>query len=281
MAEVTLKVSQKVQAELVADLESMQQELQLAKDLAEASNDRKSRVLAYVSHELKNPLNATVMFGNYLDRGSAGVLSDTQAEYVKHILEGCKHLREVMSDLLEIAPVEAGLFKLHIHPLYVHDVIADVVTLMAPAADVKSITLESQPDKTLDSIDGDARRIRQILINLISNAIKYTDEGDTVHVKTSQSESCIQITVRDHGPGIPEDEIQKLFQDFYRIQNHKQREKEGLGLGLALSKKLVELHHGRIWVESSSSQGTTFIVELPQKQPSLNNATNLTSNSVV
>jgi len=233
MAEVTLKVSQKVQAELVADLQFMQQELQIAKDMTEASNDRKSRVLAYVSHELKNPLNATGMFGNFLDRGSAGELSDTQAEYVKHMLEGCKHLREVMSDLLEIAPVEAGLFKLNIQPVCVHD----VVTLMAPAADTKSVTLESILDKTVDLIEGDARRIRQVLINLISNAIKYTDEGDTVRVETSQSEFCIQIAVRDHGPGIPEEEIQKLFQDHYRIQNHKQRQKEGLGLGLALSKK--------------------------------------------
>ena len=85
----------------------------------------------------------------------------------------------------------------------------------------------------------------------------------------------------DIGVGIPEDEIQRLFQDYYRIQNHKQRQKEGLGLGLALSKKLVELHHGRIWVESSSSQGTSFIVELPQKQPSLSSATHLKANSVV
>ena len=87
--------------------------------------------------------------------------------------------------------------------------------------------------------------------------------------------------VHDHGPGITEDEIQKLFQDYYRIQNHKQRQKEGLGLGLALSKKLVELHHGRIWVESSPSEGTRFIVELPQKQPSSCSSTELKSNSFV
>jgi|GEM_PF-3463339 len=281
MAEVTLKVSQKIQAELVADLQFMQQELQIAKDLAEASNDRKSRVLAYVSHELKNPLNATMLFGNFLEQGHAGKLSDTQAEYIKHMLEGCKHLREVMSDLLEIAPVEAGLFKLHIQPLYLHDVISDVVTLMEPAADTKSVTLKSSIDTSVDLMEGDARRIRQVIINLISNAIKYTDEGDTVLIETSKSEGGTQIVVHDHGPGIAEDEIQKLFQDYYRIQNHKQRQKEGLGLGLALSKKLVELHHGRIWVESSPSEGTRFIVELPQKQPSSGSSTELKSNSFV
>jgi signal transduction histidine kinase len=266
MAEVTLKLSQKVQSELVADLEFMQQELQVAKEVAEAANTRKSRVLAYVSHELKNPLNATMMFGNFLDRGSAGKLSDTQAEYVKNMLTGCQHLREVMSDLLEIAPVEAGLFKLKIKPFHLHDVIADVVTLMNPAAEARSIKIESEIDNSLDLIEGDARRIRQVIINLLSNAIKYTVQNDIICVKTMKSDSSVQIIVQDHGPGIAEADIQQLFQDYYRVQNHLQRQQEGLGLGLALSKKLVELHQGRIWVESSAKEGTRFIVEIPQKQ---------------
>lgn len=238
----------------------LEKELKQAKELAELANQRKSRVLAFVAHEFKNPLKAIETFTEILGKGQ---LDEQQYGLIKGIETACQHIRGLMDDILDIAPIEAGHIELHNEIVDLKVLIDEVQLILQETAKQRKVVINYliQPDMPLLYVD--PKRIRQIFINLLSNAIKYTHEGDTVNFQAIQTNHGVEIRVEDHGPGIPEDELKNLFQEYYRVKNMFSSQKEGLGLGLALVKKLVELHEGTINVQSQVGQGTSFIIHFP------------------
>lgn len=244
-------------------------ELEEAKELAELANQRKSKVLAFVAHEFKNPLKAVNTFAELLLKDSTNPLTKNQQAYVSHISTACDHLRELINDILDIAPIEAGVIELQIQRVRLDSLLEDVRAIMQHPAEKKQVSLHFNTQSEIDYLQIDSKRFRQILINLLSNAVKYTHDGDTVSLNIfakpapTHPEAELVIQVIDHGPGIPEAELKNLFQDYYRVRNKLTVQKEGLGLGLALTQKLVELHQGNIQVQSNQESGTCFEMRFP------------------
>jgi signal transduction histidine kinase len=242
----------------------LEHELQQAKELAELANQRKSRVLAFVAHEFKNPLKAIETFANILQTGyESGKPIDDPLTLVQGIQTACQHIRELMDDILDIAPIEAGQIELNYKIVELESLLDEVRIILEELAKKRGIILQIEMTEGVSLLRVDPKRLRQILINVLSNAIKYTYEQDVVLLKIQSVEGWVEFVVQDHGPGIPEDELQNLFMDFYRVQNTLSNQKEGLGLGLALVKKLVELHGGNIQVDSALGQGTRFVLRMP------------------
>ncbi|MEB3286345.1 MAG: ATP-binding protein [Vampirovibrionales bacterium] len=252
----------------------LQEELRQAKDQAELANQRKSKVLAFVAHEFKNPLTAISTFSDLLYSGSAGPLNDKQKEFADHISTACQHLRDLLNDILDIAPIEAGTIQLDIQSVDLPTLLDEVRIIIEEPARRKKIDVIFNINGPIQTCQVDPKRLRQILINLLSNAIKYTSENDTVYLNVclsdnpemsekSSDKQWLEFHIVDHGIGIPQAELDKLFQDYYRVRNTLSAQREGLGLGLALCKKLVELHDGEISVISQEQSGSTFTVKLP------------------
>jgi signal transduction histidine kinase len=245
----------------------LEQELRQAKELAEIANQRKSRVLAFVAHELKNPLKAIQTMSEILQRGkSQGQLNDGQLELVQAISTACQHIRGLMDDILDIAPIEAGQIELHYENVDLASLLDEVRLILSESAKQRDITFAYHIEPNLGLLRIDPKRVRQIFINLFSNAIKYTHAGDTVNLTATKTAAGVELQVEDHGPGIPENELKCLFMEYYRVKNSLSRQNEGLGLGLALVKKLVELHQGDIQVESTVGRGTSFKIFFPNSE---------------
>lgn len=253
--------------ETEAQRQYLEDQLNRAKDLAEAANKRKSRVLAFVAHEFKNPMNAISTFSDILMKSD---LPDKQREYVEHIRTACQHVRDLMNDILDIAPIEAGTIKLDIQEVDITSLVEEVKIIVEEPAKQKQISLQFNISHNVETLSVDPKRLRQILINLMSNAIKYTNAQDTVILNVypdlCNEKPCLSFEVIDHGIGIPESELENLFQDYYRVRNTLTAQREGLGLGLALCQKLVQLHGGSIDVKSAENAGSTFIVKIPLEQ---------------
>lgn len=245
--------------------QQLHRELATAKELAELANQRKSKVLAFVAHEFKNPLRAISTFSELLYQDTTNPLNEQQKDYASHINSACQHLRELINDILDIAPIEAGIIELHVQRIQLESLLDDVRAIMGQPADKKQIRLNFYTQPGIEYLNVDPKRFRQILINLLSNAVKYTHDGDTValNIEICDSSGELIMQVVDHGPGIPEKELKNLFQDYYRVRNKLSTQTEGLGLGLALTQKLVELHQGSIQVESHQETGTCFEIRFP------------------
>jgi signal transduction histidine kinase len=242
----------------------LERELQQAKEQAELANKRKSRVLAFVAHEFKNPLKAIQTFADILEKKD-----DIATEHrlmINGISMACHHIRSLLDDILDIAPIEAGEIQLNYQTVSLVEVLDEVKVIMQESAKQRQIELLYENRIGPAYVHLDPRRLRQILINLLSNAIKYTHCEDTVKlcVELTNDDRWLRFRVQDHGPGIPEEELQSLFLDYYRVKNMLSKQNEGLGLGLALVKKLTECHQGEVSVESRLGEGTTFTVCLPK-----------------
>jgi signal transduction histidine kinase len=229
----------------------------------EAASHHKSEFLANMSHELRTPLNAISGFSQVLRRELVGEINEKQAEYLDDVLTASRHLLSLIDDVLDLAKVEAGQIELRVAPFSLFDVLeggAVVVRERATRGDVR-VSVTSDPGIT--TVVGDERRIRQVIFNLLSNAVKFTPAGGEVKVNAERVDGEIRISVRDTGPGISPEDQERIFQEFQQAEAGKEQ-REGTGLGLALSKRLVELHDGRIWVDSKPGNGSTFTFTLPQ-----------------
>jgi len=229
----------------------------------EAASHHKSEFLANMSHELRTPLNAISGFSQVLRRGLVGEINEKQAEYLDDVLTASRHLLSLIDDVLDLAKVEAGQIELRIAAFSLFDVLeggAVVVRERATRGDVR-VSVTSDPGIT--TVIGDERRIRQVIFNLLSNAVKFTPAGGEVKVNAERVDGEIRISVRDTGPGISPEDQERIFQEFQQAEAGKEQ-REGTGLGLALSKRLIELHDGRIWVDSKPGNGSTFTFTLPQ-----------------
>jgi signal transduction histidine kinase/DNA-binding response OmpR family regulator len=249
------------QTQLLSANQALNLELVQAKEEAERSNKFKDQFLSTMSHELRTPLNAVVGFSDLLTEESYGPLNDRQKRYVNHIKTGGKHLLRLINDILDLSRIEAGRLQLAIESVPIKSSFADVVDTMRPLADKKSQILVQHAWPDL-SVQADSTRFKQVLMNLLGNAIKFTPDGGKIELAAQQSGQVLRVEVRDSGPGIPLEEQQRIFEAFHRL-GQTDKATEGTGLGLAITKRLVELQGGQLGIESRSGSGSCFYFTLP------------------
>ena len=236
-------------------------ELIAAKDEAERANRAKSEFLSRMSHELRTPLNAVLGFGQLLESDRDDPLRDAQRARVQELLRGGRHLLSLINDVLDLARIEAGTLKLQLTEVSLADTVGDCLRLVAPMAVQRDIGLACQANADNDRVMADPVRLKQVLLNLLSNAIKYSPAGGSVNVAWRADGAALRLDVEDSGPGLAAAQQDRLFQAFERLDADASGV-EGAGIGLALSKWLVDLMHGEIGVRSVPGQGSTFWVRL-------------------
>jgi len=229
----------------------------------EAASRHKSEFLANMSHELRTPLNAIIGFSEVLSDGMFGEINDKQAEYLLDILESGRHLLSLINDILDLAKVEAGRMELESAQFDLPAAIGNALILVRERASRRGITLGSGIDERLGKIEGDERKVKQVLLNLLSNALKFTPEGGRINIRADLRDEVAEVSVADTGIGIEPADQDAVFQEFRQVGT-ADKKAEGTGLGLALSRKFVELHGGRIWVKSQVGTGSTFTFTLPR-----------------
>ncbi|MBA4422729.1 MAG: hypothetical protein C0390_06445 [Syntrophus sp. (in: bacteria)] len=259
--------------ERTEELNKTNLDLQLAVQAAEDANRAKSDFLGNMSHELRTPLNAIIGFSEVLEDGLYGDLNDRQKIYVDNISNSGRHLLSLINDILDLSKVEAGKMEFDVSRFPIRAVLDSSVVMLKEKALKHGIALsvEIEPDADIH-VEADERKIKQILFNLLSNAVKFTPDGGRVTVRArlaavengSEEQRMLEVCIEDTGIGIKEEDLPKLFGEFTQLhQSVLTKEYEGTGLGLALTKRLVELHHGRIWVESEYGKGSRFYFTLP------------------
>ena len=228
----------------------------------EAASQHKSEFLANMSHELRTPLNAIIGFSDVLLQGMFGDTNEKQTEYLRDILSSGQHLLSLINDILDLSKIEAGRMELDLSPFHLGTAIDDAMLLMRERAARRGLELERHIDDSLGEIRADQRKVKQVVLNLLSNAVKFTPEGGSIGVRATVSDGLAEISVTDTGVGIATEDHELVFQEFRQVGQMEKRA-EGTGLGLALCRKFVELHGGRIWVTSELGKGSTFTFTLP------------------
>lgn len=236
-----------------------------AKDEAERANKFKDQFLSTMSHELRTPLNAVLGFSDLLADERYGSLNERQKRYVSNIHSGGRHLLKLISDILDLSKIEAGRMDLAIQDVPIESAFSEVLSALRPLAEKKSQTLSQNAQASL-IVRADITRLRQMLMNLAGNAIKFTPEGGRVELEARQTNGQIRIEVRDTGPGIPPGEQERIFQAFYRLRQSGEAT-EGTGLGLAITQRLAELHGSKLGLDSQAGQGSCFYFSLPAGVP--------------
>jgi signal transduction histidine kinase len=247
---------------LAANVNQMNDELRRLYRELETASQHKSDFLANMSHELRTPLNAIIGFSQVLGEEMVGEVNEKQAEYLEDILSSGNHLLSLINDVLDLSKVEAGQVDLELAPFSLQEALERGVAMVRERAtrDGVQVTLAANVD--IDVVAGDERRIRQVIFNLLSNAVKFTPTGGSVDVWATQVNGEVSVSVADTGRGIAGEDLRRIFEEFQQTEAGIEQG-EGTGLGLTLSKRLVELHGGRIWVDSELGKGSTFVFTLP------------------
>ena len=242
----------------ITERRRVEEALRAASEASAAASRAKSEFLSRMSHELRTPLNAILGFGQLMELEAS---TPDQHESATQILKGGRHLLALINEVLDITGIESGHLTMSIEPVQVQDVLTEVMELMGPLATARRVSMAIAPASANLFVHADRQRFKQVLLNLVANAVKYNREGGSVRVACIPSASGIRVSVTDTGDGIPESRISRLFTPFDRLGVEQQV--EGTGLGLALSKRLIEAMQGSIGVDSAAGQGSTFWVELP------------------
>jgi signal transduction histidine kinase len=237
-------------------------ELQEKSRQLEVASQHKSQFLANMSHELRTPLNAVLGYAELMADGVYGELSEKAQGVLGRIQANGKHLLGLINDVLDLSKIEAGQFTLAVEPYSVGSIVQSVVASTESLASGKGIRLAAEIAPDLPAGTGDERRLTQVLLNIVGNAIKFTDQGEVVIVAQRDGE-IFDIAVRDTGPGIAAENQAKIFGEFQQVDDSSTRRKGGTGLGLAITRKIVEMHRGTITVESMLGAGATFRVRIP------------------
>ena len=248
---------------LAADLNRMNQELGRLYQQLEAASRHKSESLANMSHELRTPLNAIIGFSEVLQERMFGELNDKQAEYIQDIVTSGRHLLSLINDILDLSKIEAGRMELELSTFDVRMALDNALTLVRERATRHGISLRLAVAEGVGALVADERKVKQILLNLLSNAVKFTPEGGGISVKAGPADGFAEISVSDTGVGIAPEDQTAIFEEFRQVGSDYARKQEGTGLGLALTKRFVEMHGGTIWVKSEVGQGSTFTFTLP------------------
>jgi signal transduction histidine kinase len=235
----------------------------LYRELENASR-HKSEFLANMSHELRTPLNAVIGFSEVLQARLFGELNDKQADYVADIHTSGRHLLALINDILDLSKIEAGRMELQVSTVALAEVLESSVALMRERATQQGISVKLEVNPTIGVIEADERKVKQVLFNLLSNALKFTARGGHVNVTARSESDEVIVSVRDDGFGVAPEDQARIFEEFEQVGTAQLQ--EGTGLGLALSRRFVELHGGRLWVESAPGQGSTFSFNLPRTQ---------------
>ena len=233
------------------------------REALEVASQHKSDFLAGMSHELRTPLNAVIGFAEVLGAQHFGALNERQAEYVDDIRVAGRHLLALINDILDLSKVEAGRMDIAPEWFSLSEAVTASVQMVRPRAEQGQLTISVALDPLTEEAYGDRRRIQQVLVNLLSNAVKFTPTGGTVAVTTKADTDSVVVSVRDTGIGISAADLQRVFEDFQQAGG-PERSHEGTGLGLALSRRFLELHGGEIWAESTPGSGSAFTFRLPQ-----------------
>ena len=243
-------------AQLFREIQEKGQQLEIA-------NRHKSEFLANMSHELRTPLNAIIGFSEVLSEKYFGELNEKQADYVKDIHTSGKHLLSLINDILDLSKIEAGRMELDLAEFDLPSALQNALTLVRERAQRHGIKLDLESDPALGQFYADERKFKQIMLNLLSNAVKFTPEGGRVGVSAKPNGSAIEIAVADSGVGIADADQEAIFEEFKQVGTDYTKKAEGTGLGLALTKRFIELHGGTIRVSSAPGKGSTFTFTLP------------------
>jgi signal transduction histidine kinase len=228
----------------------------------EVASQHKSEFLANMSHELRTPLNAIIGFSEVLGERLFGELNEKQEEYLKDIHASGQHLLSLINDILDLSKIEAGRMELELTDFDLPTAIDNALTLIRERAGRRGIALHQAAEEGLGQIRGDERKVKQVLLNLLSNAIKFTLDGGRIEVRARAVDGSVEVSVRDTGVGIAPEDQEAIFEEFRQVGTAAKKV-EGTGLGLALSRKFIELHGGRIWVQSQVGAGSTFTFTIP------------------
>ena len=229
----------------------------------EAANRHKSEFLANMSHELRTPLNAIIGFSEALKERMFGDLNPKQLEYVRDIYGSGQHLLSLINDILDLSKVEAGYMGLDIQEFDVPAAVKNCCTLIRERVMRQRLHFECTVDPAISKWPADERKFKQVLLNLLSNAVKFTPAGGTVELRAKAEDDWLVVSVRDTGIGISDSDRAAIFKEFHQVRSAGGARQEGTGLGLPLSRRLVELHHGTLTVESEPSRGSTFTARFP------------------
>jgi len=246
-------------ARLFREIEQKSREL-------ESASRHKSEFLANMSHELRTPLNAIIGFSEVLAERMFGDVNEKQAEYLADILESARHLLSLINDILDLSKIEAGRMELESASFDLPAAIDNTLILVRERAQRRTIDLTRSVDARLGVVVADERKVKQVLLNLLSNALKFTPEGGRIEVSARTHDGVAEVSVHDTGIGIAAADQEAVFEEFRQV-GAATKKAEGTGLGLAISRKFIELHGGRIWVSSEPGAGSTFTFTLPLKPP--------------
>jgi len=249
--------------EEILERQNAQRALENAKNTAEAASRAKSEFLANMSHELRTPLNSIIGFADVLAERISGPLNENQVQYVTDILDSGQHLLALVNDILDLAKIESGSMELQRSPVAFGQLAERTVQMFRERAMRHGIRLVAEVDPDVGIIVADERRLKQLLYNLLSNALKFTQPGGEVRVSIGQTVDAITLAVSDTGIGIPQDQQVRIFESFYQVDSTLTKTAQGTGLGLAMVRQICELHGGQITVNSELNEGSTFVVSLP------------------
>jgi signal transduction histidine kinase len=264
-SEKQIKLLETFAAQSVIAIENVRlfNEIQEKSRQLEVANKHKSEFLANMSHELRTPLNAIIGFSEVLNERYFGELNDKQAEYVSDIHSSGKHLLSLINDILDLSKIEAGRMELELSDFDLPAALGNALTLVKERAQRHGIRLDLKADPALGTFRGDERKFKQIMLNLLSNAVKFTPEGGSISVAAHPIDAAVEVSVADTGIGIAPEDQEAVFEEFRQVGRDYTTKQEGTGLGLALTRRFVELHGGKIRLKSEPGRGSTFTFTLP------------------
>ena len=239
--------------------------LEVQRRKAENANRSKTEFLANMSHELRTPLNAIIGFSEVMETDLTEMTLEMAHQFSENINSSGRHLLELVNDLLDLSRLEIGRLKLEKSRFVLYDELVQAIKIVEPMASEKRILINMQLDETINEIYADPQKLRQIVINLLSNAVKFSHSHGKINLDVSRDDTAIHFCVKDFGMGIKSEDIDRLFKPFEQLtQNPYAKKYRGVGLGLALTRRLVELHGGRVWAESEIGRGSNFFFTIPQ-----------------
>ncbi|MFA4935659.1 MAG: HAMP domain-containing sensor histidine kinase, partial [Candidatus Methanoperedens sp.] len=245
-------------------LRKQAEEMRIEQERIEYARKVKNEFLTNMSHTLRTPLNSIMGFSELLRQKASGALNEKQEHYVNNILTSGNTLLAAIGDMLDLSNLEIGKMELAFQKIYLSEVIDETIAPLKEKAEKQKVLIKKELDPALEYINADKYVLNKVLVNLLHNAIKFSkDEGGIVTITTQKDGDMARISISDTGFGIREEDMKRLFTQFPHIDSETPRRFEGTGLGLALSKQLVELHGGKIWAKSKFDEGSTFAFLLP------------------